>query len=398
MRALPVIWTIAVLLLAPGIADAHSRSESHSVWEIDDAHVDLVLTIAEADALALGAGGTGGDDAVKSSIADHAYPIAGDARCPLVPPVTTLSAAAGFRRYDLTFRCASSEDLQIHSDVLIDQIPSHVDFAQIQNVASGDFTEQLLTADQPTADVGGDPEHLRDAGFLDFVRMGVMHILTGVDHMSFLVGLVLISRRLRDLVFVITGFTLGHSLTLALAVTGVLRPHAEFIDALVALTIVLIGAENVSVATRRPDLVAILIAAALGAVALLRALGIGELPPLLVVGAGLFAANYLLVSGHARDAARLRLLITLVFGLIHGFGFAADLLELRLPTDRLAALLIGFNVGVEIGQLTLVFGALGLVGLAVRARLAAPRRLVVDVGSSALVGIGTYWFISRSFG
>ena len=58
--------------------------------------------------------------------------------------------------------------------------------------------------------------------------MGMMHIFTGVDHMSFLVGLVLISRRLRDLVFVVTGFTIGHSLTLALAVTGVIRPHAEY--------------------------------------------------------------------------------------------------------------------------------------------------------------------------
>ena len=79
-----------------------------------------------------------------------------------------------------------------------------------------------------------------------------MHIFTGVDHMSFLLGLVLISRRLRDLVFVVTGFTIGHSLTLALAVTGVIRPHAEYIDALVALTIALIGAENIAVQTQRP--------------------------------------------------------------------------------------------------------------------------------------------------
>src|SRR6202012_3210482 len=112
----------------------------------------------------------------------------------------------------------------------------------------------------------------------EFIRMGTMHIFTGVDHMSFLVGLVLISRRLRDLIFVVTGFTIGHSLTLALAVTGVVRPHPEFIDALVALTIALIGAENLAVESQRPAPVAILMA--LGALTMigLKLLGFGTLP------------------------------------------------------------------------------------------------------------------------
>src|SRR6202011_5508695 len=126
-------------------------------------------------------------------------------------------------------------------------------FAQIQNADTGGFVEQLITYERQTVQVtGGEAAELKTAGFLDFVRMGVMHIFTGVDHMSFLLGLVLISRRLKDLVFVVSGFTIGHSLTLALAVTGVIRPHPEFIDALVALTIALIGLENIAVQTGRP--------------------------------------------------------------------------------------------------------------------------------------------------
>jgi len=93
---------------------------------------------------------------------------------------------------------------------------------------------------------------LQSAGLVKFVEMGMMHIFTGVDHMSFMLGLVLISRRVRDLLFVVTGFTIGHSLTLALAVTGILRPDAQYIDALVALTIALIGAENIGDATHHP--------------------------------------------------------------------------------------------------------------------------------------------------
>jgi hypothetical protein len=91
-----------------------------------------------------------------------------------------------------------------------------------------------------------------------------------------------------------------------------------------------------------------------------------------------------------------RLLVTLVFGLIHGFGFASNLLEMRLPTDRLASLLVGFNVGVELGQVTVVLGALALVALCVKRRLTIPRPLFTDIAASLLVGEGLFWFLGRS--
>jgi hypothetical protein len=104
-------------------------------------------------------------------------------------------------------------------------------------------------------------------------------------------------------------------------------------------------------------------------------LELGGLPSMLLLGAGVFAANYLLLAGRLRDAARLRIVVTVVFGLIHGFGFAADLLELHLPPTRLFRILLGFNLGVEVGQLT----------------------IVVDTVAAGLVGLGVYWFISRSY-
>jgi hypothetical protein len=291
-----------------------------------------------------------------------------------------------------------SNDLQVHSAAFFDLVPSHTNFAQVQNALTGEFTEQLITNEHRTVDVtGGEGSRLKSARFVEFVRMGMLHIFTGVDHMSFLLGLVLISRRLRDLVFVVTGFTIGHSLTLALAVTGVLRPHAEYIDALVALTIALIGAENIVVQTQKPTIVALIVGGCLASMALLNVFGFGGLPSLLLLGAGLFTANYLMISGRLRDAGRLRILITLVFGLIHGFGFAADLLELQLPPERLAELLVGFNVGVEIGQLLLVAGATLAVRILVKNGLGLPRPLVVDVASSFLVALGVFWFVSRSY-
>jgi HupE / UreJ protein len=397
ISALIVLFCAAACLNAP--AQAHVRSQSHSVWEINGEFVDVVVTIPDIEAKRLAPdGGPVAAERVRDYLTPLTYAIADGRRCTLVPPVQILSALAGFTKYDFTFKCAGGSNLQIHSDAFFDLVPSHTNFAQVQNAANGDFTEQLITNEHRTIEITGAQDgRLKNARFFEFIRMGMMHIFTGVDHMSFLLGLVLISRRLRDLIFVVTGFTIGHSLTLALAVTGVLRPHAEYIDALVALTIALIGAENIVVQTRQPKLVALGVAACLGLMALLQVLGFGGLPSLLLLGAGLFTANYLLISGNIRDAGRLRILVTLVFGLIHGFGFAADLLELQLPTHRLAELLVGFNLGVEVGQLALVAGATLLVVGLRRFRLALPRPIVVDVASAFLVALGVFWFVSRSY-
>lgn len=377
---------------------AHTRSESHALWEIGDKQVDVILTIPEGELRPLWRGGQApSDEQLHAYLRDRVYPVADGARCPLVPPVETLSAIPGFRKFDLTFDCGRAARLQIRSTAFSDITPSHINFAQIQNVKTGELTEQLITRDRSTLDVAAEGGELAHASFAEFIRMGVMHILTGVDHMSFLLGLVLISRRLKDLLFVVTGFTIGHSLTLALAVTGVLRPHPEYIDALVALTIALIGAENLSVATRRPIIVAAAAMALIGGWALLRVTGVGALPPLLLAGSAVFVGSYLVMSGSLPEAGRLRMVMTVVFGLIHGFGFAANLLEMQLPAGRVAQLLVGFNLGVELGQMSLVLGVVGLAWLLTRVRLAVPRPIVVETASAALIGLGTYWFALRSF-
>ena len=308
------------------------------------------------------------------------------------------TAAQGYSRWEFSFTCPkTAKDIELVDSAFFDIVPSHVNYAQVIT-SDGNFVEQLFTHDQTvlSAAAGGD-NPLQNANFLAYVGLGIMHILTGVDHMSFLLGLILISRRLKDLAFVVTGFTLGHSATLALAVTGIVRPHAEYIDALVALTIALIGAENIAVSLKRPGTIALAFGGTLILMALLQSLGAGGLPALLLLGAGIFTGNYLMITGHLQDAARVRVVVTLVFGLIHGFGFASSLLEMRLPTGRLAELLLGFNSGVEIGQLSLVLTVTLLAWLLVKVKFALPRPIVTDVCSAFLVGLGIFWFVSRSY-
>ncbi|HKJ74909.1 MAG TPA: HupE/UreJ family protein, partial [Alphaproteobacteria bacterium] len=322
----------------------------------------------------------------------------GKAKCDMAEGPRALASTKGYTRFEFLFKCPSDKDITIHSDAFYDLVPSHTDFAQIED-SKGQFYEQLLTDNHREVNVSqaNGKSELESAGFLKYIEMGIWHIFTGIDHMSFMLGLVLISRRVRDLLFVVTGFTIGHSLTLALAVTGIIRPDGQFIDALVAFTIAMIGAENIGDSTHSPLAVSLGMGGLLFLMAFMKYLGFQvTLPTMLLIGGGIFGASYLMMTGSMRDAGRIRLVMTLVFGLIHGFGFASNLLEMRLPTNKLAELLVGFNVGVEIGQLTVVLTALLFAYALVRVRLAVPRPLFTDIASAYLVGEGLYWFITRS--
>jgi HupE / UreJ protein len=389
------IWGLGAV--APAVA--HTRSETHSAWQINGATVHLQFTVPDLESQRITPDGAMPSvEQLGRYIAEHVGALSGEAPCKLTEGPRPLAAATGYRRYEFTFECPDPDNIKVHSSAWFELVETHTNFAQIQD-DKGTFVEQLITKDQQTLDVessaGASP--LQNAGFLDFMEMGIMHIFTGVDHMSFMLGLVLISRRVRDLLFVVTGFTLGHSLTLGLAVTGILRPEAQYIDALVALTIAMIGAENIGDSTHRPLAVALGMGGILFVMAFAQYLGAPvTLPVLLLIGGGIFAANYLMLTGHLHDAGRVRLVMTLVFGLIHGFGFASNLLEMRLPTDRLAELLVGFNLGVEVGQVTVVLGALLVAYLLVKARLAVPRPIFTDIAASFLVGEGLYWFLGRT--
>ncbi len=395
------LWAAALALCAAVFASpagAHAKSTTYSSWQIEGSNVRGAFTVPMLEAARLAQPGEEqpANDVVVAYLDKKLSVTADEQSCKPAAAPHALSASSQFRRFEFTYRCDSTKDITLHNEAFFEIVPTHVSLAQIET-ADGTFIEQLFTADNTSVSTAGGGENkMRSAGLIQYVGMGINHILTGVDHMSFLVGLVLISRRLRDLVYVITGFTLGHSITLALAVTGILRPHAEYIDALVALTIALIGVENIVVATRRPLRVALAVGGVLLLMALGNIAGVVKLPLLLLVGAGIFSANYLMMSGHLRDAARLRLVVTLVFGLIHGFGFAADLLEMKLPVEKLVQILLGFNLGVEVGQLSLVLALTGIVALLVRMKWRLPRPLVVDVASAALVALGTYWFLVRS--
>jgi HupE / UreJ protein len=397
------LHALLVLALALGPAwsppaFAHTRSETHSAWLVKGNTVHLQFTVPDLEAKRITPDGDMPSvEQLGDYIAEHVGALSGDQECKRTEGPRQVATSPGYRRYEFAFECPSDDDIKVHSSAWFELVETHTNFAQIQT-DDGAFIEQLITKDQQSLDASSSVlSPLQNAGFLTFLQMGMMHIFTGVDHMSFMLGLVLISRRIRDLLFVVTGFTIGHSLTLGLAVTGILRPHPEFIDALVAFTIAMIGAENLGDSTHKPLIVALGMGGLMFVLLIAQYLGAPViLPSLLLIGAGIFGANYLMLTGHMRDAGKVRLVMTLVFGLIHGFGFASDLLEMRLPTGRLIQLLAGFNLGVEIAQVIVVLSAVLLAYALSKVKLAVPRPIFTDIAASFLVAEGLVWFLSRT--
>src|SRR5258708_31353520 len=238
LRAARAVAAIMLLAGLAGPAAAHTKSTSYSNWRIEGPQVQLCLTGPLMEAARLNEPGETQppNERIEDYLSKRLSVSADGKACALTAPPRPLTATAQFRRFELSYRCPDDMHIALHSEAFLDLVPSHVSLAQIQT-RDGDLIQQLFTKDNQTFVTSGKDESMRDAGFLRYVQMGIMHIFTGVDHMSFLLAFVLISRRLRDLVFAVTGFTIDHSATLALPVPGIIRPHAEFIDALVALKI-----------------------------------------------------------------------------------------------------------------------------------------------------------------
>lgn len=210
-----------------------------------------------------------------------------------------------------------------------------MDRSQDQGPREAGFTEtETIDFDRPAHET-----------FALYVKIGVGHILPGgLDHILFVLALFFSTTRLRPLIIQISAFTIAHTATLALVASGVLSPPASVVEPLIAATIAFVAIENIVF----------------------------------------------------KDMTRWRPLVVFAFGLVHGMGFAGFFGSLGLPEGQFWSALIGFNVGVEIGQLSVILAAF-LLFLPVR-RWISERgyRHMFAWPASGLIGVtGLYWAVER---
>ncbi len=204
----------------------------------------------------------------------------------------------------------------------------------------GRRTERIVDGSEPSV-----PFEAHDGSALAWVRLGAEHVLTGFDHLAFVLGLLLVTGLRRRIVTTVTAFTLAHSITLGLSVLHVVRLPAAPVEATIAASVVLVAREAL-----RPD-------------------------------------DDLTWTRRAPWA------VALAFGLVHGLGFAGALEAIGLPTESLGRALLLFNVGVEVGQLAVIAIA---VGLALALRRWSARARARLAGAYALGALGAFWLVARA--
>jgi len=181
--------------------------------------------------------------------------------------------------------------------------------------------------------------------FAEYIPVGFDHILPkGLDHILFVLGLFFFSTALRPLLVQVTSFTLAHTVTLALGALGIVTIPGSIVEPIIAASIVYVAIENVFAKKMNPW----------------------------------------------------RPVIIFIFGLLHGLGFASVLGEFGLPAGQFVAALIGFNVGVEFGQLTVIALAFLAVGYWFGGRTWYRQRIAIPA-SLLIALVGAYWFVERVF-
>lgn len=339
---------LAVALAAPPVlALAHQAGLSYGSFALEEDRLDVVLRLPAAelaaawpdvapDALRDGVP----EDLARALLATVAV-AQGSVACASTQGAGQLEPPDGVR-LSATFRCLrEDEPMEVRLGFVSRMLPGHVHLARV--LAGGTEEETVVDSRHEAFRVGAVSPSW--AGAARFVRVGIEHIFSGWDHVVFLLGLLLAGGRLRDVVRVVTGFTVGHASTLALATFGVVTPPAALIEPLIAASVVYVGVEN-----------------------------------LLDLRRG--------VARHSR-----RWPIALAFGLVHGFGFAGALGGLELERTGLATALFSFNLGVELGQAAIV--ALAFPVLARLRRRPAFDAAGLPVGSAMVGCAGLVWLVGR---
>lgn len=404
---------LATLLLAMswlgavGVSDAHTRSVSYSTWRLeeDGARVKLRIPRLELTRIALDA--PPDDPALSARAAKYLVGRlqlrSGETACQPVGAAKLRSADEGWAAFSWKFSCPGGAPDGVETAILLDVAPSHAHFARI-TLAGGRVRERVLTESDPawafasTSTDGEAGAEAQGSSIGSYLVLGIEHILSGWDHIAFVLALLILAGSLGEMARVITGFTIAHSVTLALAVLGFVHPNTAAVEAIIGFSVALVAAENAWALSGRRRIVPVASVGLLVMCALFAVAGYGAVSAASLLGLALFSGCHFAMLERSERPARIRAALAFAFGLVHGFGFAGVLGEMQLPTERLAPALFGFNVGVELGQLAVVALVWPLLRGLARLGDGRPYRMAIDAASAGICGLGLFWFISRTFG
>ena len=303
----------------------------------------------------------------------------------------TSNQSAGYTKIQSSFTCQSLPDF-ISINLFLDLGPSHAHISKIyiDNVLKDEHI--FNSANEAWQPDFTSPNQIIQNSFSSFFKLGFEHILEGLDHLAFLLGLVLLFRG-KELLLVITGFTIGHSITLALGTLNLITVNISIVEMLIGFSIFIVGLDQLQQHHKH------LVSSKTFNISLFCLAGlliIFNFDLLFLFGLILFIYTYFLLQLSSGKQLLMQL-ITIFFGLIHGLGFASNLSENPIVQDQMFSMILGFNLGIEVGQILIALLAVSLLTF-LKSFLSATRFQILNRSLSMyLIGIGLFWFVSRSF-
>ena len=404
-----LVRCLAFCLLVVGFAApsaAHNKSLSFSDWFWDgrDLHVSFTAPARDVTLLPEVLTSQGLAQALSLHVEKHLRLEQVNTACRLTRSFESAPAHKDYVRVTARFGCFDeSAPIEIHNHAFFNLARSHVHFARLslQENPELEGTEILFTATQRmhrislNADGTIASSTTFGKNFASHFWLGVEHIVTGFDHLAFVFCLLLIGSTRKQTLLLITGFTLGHSITLALAVLGIVSANSQAVEALIGFSIAVVAAERILARNHLMPLAGMVAAGCFFVLSLVLTIIDGGFRLGVWAGLTLFCLAYGHSASSQKEALKLAPLMTLAFGLIHGFGFAGLLSEIGLPPENVASALIGFNIGIEIGQL-LVFVPLVVLGPYLLEELPTPPIKWADIAALILTVFGVFLFVSRA--
>ena len=386
----------SLLIVCSIVSEAHNRSESYSKFNFTSNEQGMAIQVTGSikQDIFNNLNPTSHFQSYESLVTYLDKAINPGSSCKLNESVEiNENISLGVLKFVWSFQCLQIPE-SISMSLFQDLGVTHTHIAR--GVIDGQSVPEFMFASTQDAWVIGLPgeSNVNQSSYFGYFKSGVQHILSGWDHLTFLLGLLLLFTG-RFLIIAITGFTIGHSLTLGLGAMNVLRVHSEIIETLIGFSILLLAVEYfLKHAFEINKLIKNL---ALSFCAFLPLTIFGNLDLILIVGLALFLTFYLSLTNHYSNPW-LPLMVTIFFGLIHGLGFASSIAESGIPQDRLLPIILSFNIGVEVGQLAVAFTLLAFLKLTKTYFRFSDFNYLHGAMGAFVFSMGTFWFISRAIG
>ena len=397
--------TVIILFFLLSPLNAHYFSESFSKWNVVDNKVEANFSLLTLESTRIFQvenyqkimfeENLSETDVFKIYLSQHLKVTSEGKNCSLVDEIKELNSQEGSLNLSLNFECPPDKEIKIINNALFNLVQSHIHIARIY-IDNNLYTEKALFFNDQSIDLNEEKENNSFSNsFYKFFSLGLDHILSGYDHLLFILGLLLLVTNLKRLLLVITGFTIGHSLTLSLSVINIIQVKSSLVEALIGYTIMFVGLEYLYKENNDHRVSMIFITTLSLLLLIFGNLINPNFPYFLILGILLFSLGYFYLLKNLNSENNLLSIITIIFGLIHGFGFGGFLLGSKISSENIFSGLLGFNLGVEVGQIIFVLLILLIYKLLMTLKITKIIEVMKNLSFFAVVFFGFFFFIQR---